>query len=204
MTLPRKKAAWANLVRAKVRGQANTLRVLGHPREAQDLEALASTIRSGDPSNVEAQAARLYWSAFFSEGEGRDQDGSDFLNAALNYGYTILRGHCVRAVTESGLWPALGVFHHSRSNGFNLVDDLLEPFRPVIDYYVAQLPDDSGLESPQTRRLLVSASSSQFHRDGRSVSTILSSLTQQFGLYAEGDIHQFKVPAWCGPFEAEK
>lgn len=204
MTLPRRKAAWANIVRAKVRGQASTIRALGHAQEAKDLVTLASTVRSGDPSNVEAQAARLYWSAYFSEGESRDQEGNDLLNAALNYGYTILRGHCIRAVTEAGLWPALGVFHHSRSNGFNLVDDLLEPFRPTIDYYVAQLPGNSAMDDPETRRKLVSASSSQFHADGRTVSTMLGSLAQQFGLYAEGDIQQFRVPTWCGPFKAEE
>lgn len=201
LSLPKRKQAWASLVRAKVLGQAQTLQALGLSAASNHLHKLALEVRSGDPTNIEAQAARLYWRYFSDESFHRNQDGIDFVNIALNYGYTVLRGHCIRAVTEAGLWPALGVFHHSRSNGFNLADDLIEPFRPVIDYSVAQLPPDSKIEDPAVRTALVSASASQFHKDGRSVTTVMSATAQQFGRYAEGEIKQFRAESWSGPFE---
>ena len=97
-----------------------------------------SEVRSGDPTNVEAQAARLYWPALLGEAFRRDPEGPP-PNAFLNYGYMVLRSCVARAVCGAGLHPALGLHHHNRSNLFCLADDLLEPLRPLVDVQVREL-----------------------------------------------------------------
>ena len=141
VTLPRKKNAWARLVRAKIEGQASVLENL-KIRGSGELLALADQVRSGDPGNVEAQAARLYWSRVLGRGVGRQPAAGQLIgaNACLDYGYSVLRGHLMRAVLAAGLAPALGVFHRGRGNAFALADDLIEPFRPAIDEVALQLP----------------------------------------------------------------
>ena len=201
LSLPRRKSAWAAIVRAKVRGQANNLHLLNRHVPAKEIETLAKSIKSGDSSNIEAQAARCYWAHFSDSAFRRNQDSDDFVNGALNYGYTIFRGRCIRAICEAGLWPALGVFHHSRSNGFNLVDDLIEPFRPVIDWTVLNFHPNGEVSDSKVRQSLVAALEEPFQKDGHTVATVMGTLAQNFGMYAEGEIAQLKVPSWAGPFE---
>ena len=144
---------WAQIIRAKIREQAATLAFFD-PHGAHGLRRFASAVRSGDPDNLEARAAALYWPRLFGERFRRDQDAPD-LNAALNYGYTILRSATARALAATGLTPALGLFHHNRRNPFRLVDDLMEPFRPLIDRTVHQYRHQwaSGL-TPDARATL--------------------------------------------------
>ncbi|GGB05447.1 CRISPR-associated endonuclease Cas1 [Brucella endophytica] len=130
---PLKKRLWQALVVAKIRNQATLLAHLGRPRE-KTLLAMAERVGSGDPDNIEAQAARSYWPDLFS-GFTRGNE-TDRRNALLNYGYAVIRAALARACTASGLLPAFGVHHASRSNAFNLVDDLIEPFRPFVDLAV--------------------------------------------------------------------
>lgn len=198
LSLPRQKNAWGNLVRAKVLGQAAVLKELGLGGW-QLLGNLAKEVRSGDPKNIEAQAARVYWKHF---GQAfaripRSKLGQGY-NACLDYGYTILRGHGIRAVLSAGLHPGLGVFHRGRSNPFNLVDDLIEPFRPAIDRTVAVLPTDASPRDSETKRTLVAASTQQFLSDGSTVSSTLQALAQHFGQYVEGDLDRLTVTPWQG------
>ena len=134
-SLPTRKRLWAELVRQKVTAQAEALEDGGGPHAAR-LEALARGVRSGDPQNVEAQAARLYWSLLMGDEFRRDRE-AEGLNAALNYGYAVLRAAMSRSVIAAGLSPAFGLHHRSRLNPFQLVDDLMEPFRPLVDRIVA-------------------------------------------------------------------
>lgn len=126
---PLKKRLWQRLIVAKIENQAAMLRLVGRD-EARTLSAMANRVGSGDPDNIEAQAARLYWSALFERFKRHDGDRR---NALLDYGYAVVRAALARACTASGLLPAFGIHHASRTNAFNLVDDLLEPFRPVVD-----------------------------------------------------------------------
>lgn len=96
---------------------------------------LIPRVGSGDPDNIEAQAARRYWSALFGESFTRDQ-ARPGLNTLLNYGYAILRAATARALVSAGLYPALGLHHRNLENAFVLADDLMEPFRPLIDAHV--------------------------------------------------------------------
>lgn len=149
---PLAKRLWQLLVRAKIRQQGAVLEALGRPAGAFD--ALARSVRSGDPDNLEAQAARRYWPLLFGQDFRRDADAAGS-NALLNYGYAVLRSATARAVVAAGLHPTLGVHHHHRNNPFCLVDDLMEPFRPFVDLTALRLVEGGSTEvTPETKRAL--------------------------------------------------
>ncbi|MFM7203051.1 MAG: type II CRISPR-associated endonuclease Cas1 [Myxococcota bacterium] len=128
---PTLKRIWQGLIREKLRNQGRLL----HKVRGDDggLLSMVPRVRSGDPDNLEAQGARRYWSLLQPEPEfKRDPERSGF-NALLNYGYAVLRAVVVRACCAAGLHPSLGVHHHNRYNAFCLADDLMEPFRPLVD-----------------------------------------------------------------------
>jgi CRISP-associated protein Cas1 len=122
---------WRQIVQAKIRAQGALV-----PEEPRVL-ALANIVELGDVTNIEAQAARLYWSALF--GDDFKRHGDSLTNMALNYGYAVIRGVVARAVCAAGFHPALGLHHHNERNTFALADDLMEPARPVVDHIVAGL-----------------------------------------------------------------
>jgi CRISPR-associated protein Cas1 len=130
---PLRKRLWQAIVAAKLRQQGRLLAdVTG---QDAGLAALAERVRSGDPNNLEAQGAQRYWPKLFGRDFRRDRSADD-ANALLNYGYAIVRAACARALVTSGLIPSLGVWHRNRSNPFCLADDLLEPWRPIVDWKV--------------------------------------------------------------------
>jgi CRISPR-associated protein Cas1 len=133
---PVRKRMWQALVRAKILQQGAVLQRMGVAHEA--FEHLARQVRSGDPDNIEAQAARRYWPLLLGDSFRRDRAGGG-ANALLNYGYTVLRAGVARAVASAGLHPSVGLHHSNRGNPMCLVDDLIEPFRPLIDFLVARL-----------------------------------------------------------------
>ena len=150
---PTHKRLWAAVVRSKLEQQAAALEAAGAP--PAPLAALVRKVKSGDPENIEAQGARRYWSLLFGENFKRDQNGAG-LNALLNYGYTVLRSATARAVIAAGLHPGIGLHHSNDNNAMRLVDDLMEPFRPMIDLKVWQLWRNGELSvSPETKRALV-------------------------------------------------
>lgn len=157
--LPLQKRIWRQIVRAKVRAQARTLvRLRGHDG---GLTVLIPQVRSGDPTNIEARAARRYWSALFPHGQFRRDWERPDENQLFNYGYAVLRAIVARGICAAGLHPGIGVHHHNRYNPFCLADDLMEPFRPLVDWAVAQRlqPDedyDEGLTSEMRRYLIES------------------------------------------------
>lgn len=152
-TQPRMKRLWAELVKAKLQQQASALEAVGAP--SVPLSALVAKVRSGDPDNVEAQGARRYWGLLFGDTFRRNSDG-DGINALLNYGYTVLRAATARAVVAAGLHPTLGLHHSNAGNAMRLVDDLMEPFRPLVDLKVWHLQRQGHCEvTPDTKRALV-------------------------------------------------
>lgn len=132
---PLQKQLWQQIVVQKIRNQAKCLRLAGK-EGAEELMRLAGSVLSNDSDNREAVAAALYFPALFGEDFTRGSD--DSRNAALNYGYAILRGGIARNLVTHGLEPCIGLHHRSELNQFNLADDLIEPFRPLVDLYVAQ------------------------------------------------------------------
>ncbi len=141
--LPLRKQLWKQIVQCKIRHQAANLQ---HDETSLNhLLERVSEVRSGDPTNVEAQAAKRYWRAMFGPTFRRDQHG-DPPNNLLNYGYMVMRAAVARAICAAGLHPSLGLHHHNRNNHFCLADDLLEPFRPLIDYEVKLLHEQGHYE----------------------------------------------------------
>ena len=138
------KQAWKAIVTAKVKNQASLLSALGRP-EAEALYFMADRIRSGDPDNIEAQAARRYWPALMGADFRRDR-GAEGANALLNYGYTVMRAMIARSVIASGLHPTIGLHHANRLNAFALADDLVEPFRPLVDAVVRRMLEEGAGE----------------------------------------------------------
>lgn len=134
---PRVKRLWQQIVREKVRNQGTCLALSG---EEDVVSILADAVRSGDTGNIEGAAAAKYFRALF--GEDFTRHGCDFLNGFLDYGYAILRASIARTIAAYGLEPCLGLFHRSKQNAWNLADDLIEPFRPVVDLLAAEYRDE--------------------------------------------------------------
>jgi CRISPR-associated protein Cas1 len=125
-----KKRLWQAVIRRKIANQAAVLAEIGNS-EAETLKEIARHVEPGDPGNVEARAARFYWSRLFSDFI-RD-DATDRRNKMLNYGYAVVRAGVARGLVAAGLLPAFGLAHQGAANAFNLADDLVEPFRPFVD-----------------------------------------------------------------------
>ncbi|MCI0402728.1 MAG: type II CRISPR-associated endonuclease Cas1 [Acidobacteria bacterium] len=140
-SLPLKKRLWQQLVEAKVHLQGLVLK--NATGEDAGLEALARRVRSGDPDNLEAQAAQRYWPRLLGADFRRRKDGSP-PNLLLNYGYMALRAAAARALCAAGLLPTVGIHHHNRNNAFCLADDVVEPYRPYVDWRVRHLVDEKA------------------------------------------------------------
>jgi CRISPR-associated protein Cas1 len=198
------------IVKAKLAGQAATLGKLGDETGERRLLKTVNEVKTGDTSNSEGQAARYYWDRVFARVEAdsgsesgeiaddwhRDQDGLDVYNSALNYAYTILRGHAIRGLLSAGLSPTLGVFHKNRSNFFCLADDLMEPFRPAVDYAITQLVPSEEALTPDVKGKLVEACNSQFLKSGLTIPSVLTDFAQAYGRYVEGDLAVLEVPQY--------
>ena len=138
-----KKQLWKQIVEAKIRNQAALLNKVG--QEGDRLKQYYQNVKSGDADNREGIAARIYFSELFGESFVRDRTVPG-INALLNYGYAILRAATARALVSSGLLPAIGIFHHNRSNAFPLADDVMEPYRPYVDEIVYDMAMQAKLD----------------------------------------------------------
>ncbi|MBB6252905.1 type II CRISPR-associated endonuclease Cas1 [Nitrospirillum iridis] len=136
LSQPLKKRLWQALAQRKILNQAAVLAATGRSNgvASDPVAAMAALVRSGDPDNVEARAARAYWGRLFTD--FRREDDEDRRNKLLNYGYAVARAAIARALVAAGLIPAFGLHHASIGNAFNLADDLIEPFRPLVDRLV--------------------------------------------------------------------
>ncbi len=132
---PTSKRAWARIVQTKIQNQARCMDLVS-VAGADRLASYARRVRSGDGGNLKAQASAYYFPQVFGRSFHRSQN--NWTNAALDYGYAVMRGACARALVAHGMLPSIGLFHSSEQNAFNLADDLIEPYRPVVDLHVAQ------------------------------------------------------------------
>jgi len=201
---PLQKRLWKQLVQAKIRAQAENLPA-GSPRKK--LLALAADVRSGDPSNREAQAARVYWAHWLlhpdrevSDEQFRRARDGDGPNALLNYGYAILRAAVARALVGSGLLPSLGIQHSHRANAFCLADDLMEPLRPLVDARVRDLYWDGGTELDQpTKAALLELLAEPVATSGTTgpLMVALHTLSASLAKCYEGTANELEIPTAC-------
>jgi CRISPR-associated protein Cas1 len=151
-TKPLAKRLWAQIVAAKVRSQGWALDQVEAPSGA--FARLARLVKPGDPENIEAQASRRYWPLLMGPNFRRDPNG-EWPNSALNYGYAVLRGAAARVICGAGLHPSLGIFHRHPQNAMPLADDLMEPFRPIVDLTVRRIVDEGEtVVTPAVKRRL--------------------------------------------------
>lgn len=175
-TEPAKKRVWQRVVKDKIAHQARLLELRSREETALQLQAMIPEVRSGDSTCREAAAARLYFQALFGDGFSRDLDCS--VNAALNYGYTVILSAVSREIVSRGFQTPLGICHRSEFNQFNLSCDLMEPFRPIIDRLVF---DNVGTDfTREDKRLLVDALNNTIAYRGGSyrVSSVISLYVQ--------------------------
>ncbi|WP_374401887.1 type II CRISPR-associated endonuclease Cas1 [Flavobacterium sp.] len=133
---PLKKQLWQQTIIEKITNQGILLQKI--TSKNNNFEFLASKVLSGDSANMEGVAANFYWKSFFEHNFKRERFG-DYPNNFLNYGYAILRAATARALSGSGLLNTLGIHHKSKYNAFALADDIMEPFRPIVDEKVAEI-----------------------------------------------------------------
>lgn len=200
LAIPKKKRLWQAVVRAKIRAQAHALEDLAGSDEG--LRALIPRVRSGDIQNVEARAARRYWSRLFGDAQFFRGNGDDPRNAALNYGYAVLRALVARAICSAGLHPSFSLYHANVHNAFGLADDLMEPFRPLIDRKVVELARTSrsaiaGLE-PDTKRAIIEAvlSRIEIEAESRTVSDVLARVAHSLAGVVLGERENLWIPEW--------
>lgn len=156
---PLRKNLWQQTVKAKIENQASVLSELDVP--VKNMMHWAKSVRSGDPDNLEGRAAAFYWSRIFGEASGfRRGRYADPPNNLLNYGYAVLRAVVARSLVASGMLPAVGIHHRSKYNPFCLADDVMEPYRPLVDRLVLKITDEFEAEeitelTPDVKRALL-------------------------------------------------
>lgn len=140
-SLPLKKQLWQQTVSAKIWNQARVLEKIGF--EVENLYRWSREVRSGDSENLEGRAAAFYWQHIFSKKfQFYRNRGGIPPNNLLNYGYAILRAIVARALVSSGLLPTLGIFHRNKYNAYCLADDIMEPYRPFVDWEVYRIVEE--------------------------------------------------------------
>ncbi len=140
-----KKRLWQRVVQCKITNQAICLENIAGKEEAKRIYAMVARVASGDPQNIEANAARNYWQRLM--GSDFRRGANDNTNAALNYGYTVLRAFVARSQVVYGLLPTFGIHHCNELNAFNLTDDMMEVFRPFVDDMVWHMKDSGKINS---------------------------------------------------------
>jgi len=139
---PFKKRVWQQIVRQKILNSSACLEILGLPG-AEELRNIARDVKSGDTTNREAYAARMYFNSLLP---GFQRRKGEALSSALDYGYAIVRTAVARSLAVAGLQCALGLGHASSTNQFNLADDFVEVFRPFVDALVFSKPPGESLD----------------------------------------------------------
>lgn len=135
-TRDNKAAVWTEIVTDKIRKQAEHLMDLNKP-EANLLNHYIEEMAFGDETNREGHAAKVYFNALFGRDFTRTEDNP--INAALNYGYSLILSQFSREVVSNGYITQIGLFHDNMFNQFNLACDLMEPYRPIIDRMVVEM-----------------------------------------------------------------
>lgn len=203
-SVPLKKQLWQQTIVEKITNQGILLEKI--TKSKNSFEFLASKVLSGDTTNMEGVAAGLYWKSFFDMSDSKQVEQIDFKrerfgdypNNFLNYGYAVLRAATARALSGSGLLNTLGIHHKSKYNAFALADDIMEPFRPIVDekvYELIQSYDEQELNTLLKSELLQILTRTVYFKDEKSplmvaLQKTASSLQQCF----TGDRKKIKYP----------
>lgn len=199
MPKPIQKRLWQDIVKQKIENQALVLKYCNFKKEYKEMLKLKDCVLSGDSTNVEARAAALYFKTLFGENFTR-RDDTYFINAALNYGYAIIRGMISRSLVMYGFEPAIGIFHHNQLNAFNLSDDIIECFRPLIDLYVLTNLNIQDELNSKAKKVIYNVINSLILIDGKSynIQTAIENVVKSLATSFEKKENNIKLPVING------
>lgn len=204
---PVRKRLWRQIVQVKVRMQGRLLAALHG--DDHGLTALVGIVTSGDTGNIEARAARKYWANLFKEYDFKRDVNAEDQNRMLNYGYAILRSVVARSLCASGLHLSLGLHHCNRYNPFVLADDIMEPFRPLVDYRVVKCVQDIGPGSPldsQVKKALIGGilSTYRYQKEERTLFDWLNRVSSTLVAVFEGRGRKLFIPELLQPVDCNE
>ncbi len=169
-----KEHIWKEIVKAKISNQKMVLKLLHKSVETINiLEKYIEEVEDGDVTNREGLAAKIYFRELFGKDFNRNEESK--VNASLNYGYSIIRSQICRSLVARGLNPHFGIFHKGISNAFNLADDLIEMYRPIVDLWVYRNIDNFEIFNKEIRIQLVNLTTKKILY-GKSKVTIINSI----------------------------
>jgi CRISP-associated protein Cas1 len=205
-SVPLKKQLWQQTVQAKIKNQAKIMLHLNIPNG--NMIHWANEVKSGDPDNFEGRAAAYYWSSYFSKMPDiisnnkeltRHRDGPS-PNPLLNYGYAILRAIVARSLVGTGLMPTFGIFHRNKYNAYCLADDIMEPYRPVVDWVVYTIVQKGHTElNSEAKKELLSIPTIDVLINGEKSPLMVATqrTTASLAKCFEGDIRKINYPELC-------
>ena len=164
MSLPSKKQLWKQIIVQKIENQATVLRLCGID-EWESVDCIKHKVKSGDSTNMEAVAASQYFKLLFGKSVSRSQENIE--NSMLNYGYAVLRSTISKYLIVYGFEPSIGLFHKSTLNNFNLADDIIECYRPVVDLFVKRHSHNADEITTAVKAQLVNLLSANVAIDNR-------------------------------------
>ncbi|NOZ34685.1 MAG: type II CRISPR-associated endonuclease Cas1 [Chlorobi bacterium] len=194
---PLKKNLWQQTIKAKIQNQAAALDYF--KKNGNALREISKHVKSGDTTNRESYAARIYWNQLFNNFI-RHKDGKQ-PNSMLNFCYTILRSATAKSIVGSGLLPALGIHHRNKYNAYRLADDIMEPYRPFADRIVketfAKFPDYKDLTKEIKFDLMnVLTTDTRFKKVTRPLSVGLSMTTASLVKCYKGETKNIAYPVF--------
>lgn len=167
---------WQQIIKIKINNQASILSYLKRDQELiAKMNGLANGVLVGDETNREGLAAGLYFKELFGSEFTRERNAIDTFNAALNYGYIVLRACVARTIVAYGLHPAFGIGHRNQFNAFNLVDDCMEVFRPIIDLWVVLTVKEEEFLTREMKQNLVGRLNAKIRIGGQN-QTVLNAI----------------------------
>ena len=162
----RKQIMHQKIVRAKIHNQAEILKVNNKSQDViNKLHQFENEVQIDDVTNREGLAAKMYFRELFGDDFIRFDE--DVINAGLNYGYSIFRSLISSIIVAKGYLPNLGIFHRGKQNMFNLSDDVIEVFRPIVDHYVYNNMMEDILFKQEHREALIQLTAKKIEIDGR-------------------------------------
>lgn len=168
---------WQKILQIKINNQASVLEHL--KKDTEDiyfLKTMADNVQPGDVSNREGHAAKAYFQSLFGKDFIRSRESTDGINSGLNYGYIVMRSAIARTIVAYGLQPAFGIGHYNQYNAFNLADDLIEPFRPIVDLWVSIMMTSESYLDKKTKHRIVHLISTNKILIGNQKQTILNAI----------------------------
>lgn len=194
MPKPIIKRIWQDIVKQKIENQATVLKRSNIEGGYKKLIALKEAVMSGDTTNVEARAAAIYFKELFGNDFSRKDEY--FYNSALNYGYAIVRGMICRTLVMYGFETSIGIFHHNQLNNFNLADDLIECFRPLVDLYIINKVEEKDILDSESKKKIYNVINSLIEIDGKSynVQTAIENVVKSLSTSMEKRANCIKLP----------